>query len=309
MAAAVGRFYKSRLLQPRNSNYLQQAVNLSTSSWTKGRKNLVATIGALAGGAGALIYALDVSVKASDLAAHPPKLPWAHCGFINSYDHASIRRGYEVYKQVCSACHSMKYMFYRRLVDVCYTESDAKKEAEEIQVEDGPDDAGNYYMRPGKLSDRFPSPYPNEEAARAANNGAYPPDLSFISSARHGKENYLFHLLTGYFDAPAGHIVGEGQYYNVYFPGGNISMAKALYDDVIEYDDGTPATTSQLAKDVSAFLRWSSEPEFDVRRLYFIKLCLWGPVLLFISLYWKRFKWSTLKTQKIVIHPPAKRLK
>lgn len=85
-------------------------------------------------------------------------------------------------------------------------------------------------------------------------------------------QNYLFHLLTGYFDAPAGHIVGEGQYYNVYFPGGNISMAKALYDDVIEYDDGTPATTSQLAKDVSAFLRWSSEPEFDVRRLYFIKV-------------------------------------
>jgi len=101
-----------------------------------------------------------------------------------------------------------------------------------LQVKDGPDDTGNYYTRPGKLSDYFPSPYPNEEAARAANNGAYPPDLSYIVSARKGGEDYIFSLLTGYHDAPAGVVLREGQYFNPYFPGGAISMAQVLYNEV-----------------------------------------------------------------------------
>lgn len=154
-----------------------------------------------------------------------------------------------MYKQVCSACHSLKYIAYRNLVGVTHTEAEAKAEAEGImvslkiiylkyiseiflKVRDGPDDSGNYYDRPGKLSDYFPSPYPNEEAARAANNGAYPPDLSYIVSARHGGEDYIFSLLTGYFDAPAGVILREGQYFNPYFPGGAISMAQVLYNEV-----------------------------------------------------------------------------
>lgn len=145
---------------------------------------------------------------------------------------SSIRRGYEVYKNVCAACHSMKYIAYRNLVGVSHTEAEAKAEAEEQQFRDGPDDQGNYFMRPGKLSDYFPSPYPNEEAARAANNGAYPPDLSYIVSARHGGEDYIFALLTGYVDAPAGVVLRDGQYYNPYFAGGAISMAQALYDGV-----------------------------------------------------------------------------
>lgn len=144
----------------------------------------------------------------------------------------SVRRGYEVYKQVCSACHSMQYIAYRNLVGVSHTEAEAKAEAEQITVKDGPDDSGNYYNRPGKLSDYFPSPYPNEEAARAANNGAYPPDLSYIVSARKGGEDYIFSLLTGYNDAPAGVVLREGQYFNPYFPGGAISMAQVLYNEV-----------------------------------------------------------------------------
>lgn len=144
----------------------------------------------------------------------------------------SVRRGYEVYKQVCSACHSMQYIAYRNLVGVTHTEAEAKAEAEQITVKDGPDDTGNYYTRPGKLSDYFPSPYPNEEAARAANNGAYPPDLSYIVSARKGGEDYIFSLLTGYHDAPAGVVLREGQYFNPYFPGGAISMAQVLYNEV-----------------------------------------------------------------------------
>lgn len=145
---------------------------------------------------------------------------------------SSIRRGYEVYKQVCAACHSMRYIAYRNLVGVSHTEAEAKAEAEETQVRDGPDESGEYYMRPGKLSDYFPNPYANEEAARAANNGAFPPDLSYIVLGRKGGEDYIFALLTGYVDAPAGVVLREGQHYNPYFPGGAISMAQALYNEV-----------------------------------------------------------------------------
>lgn len=214
---------------------------------------LLTWVGLLTGGSGALIYSLEKSIEASGTEAHPPHHPWSHDGIIASLDHArwghdfvkklifwvkicfflnSVRRGYQVYKQVCAACHSMKYIAYRNLVGVSHTEAEAKAEAEESMVRDGPDDQGNYFMRPGKLSDYFPSPYPNEEAARAANNGAYPPDLSYICSARHGGENYIFALLTGYHDAPAGVVLRDGQYYNPYFPGGAISMAQALYNEV-----------------------------------------------------------------------------
>lgn len=154
---------------------------------------ILATIGAIAGGAGALALALDQSVKASDLELHPPKNPWSHQGIFSSLDHASVRRGYEVYKQVCSACHSLRFIAYRNLVGVTHTEDEAKAEAEEVMVTDGPDDTGAMFQRPGKLSDYIPGPYPNEEAARAANNGAYPPDLSYIVSARHGGNNAYTH--------------------------------------------------------------------------------------------------------------------
>lgn len=133
-------------------------------------------------------------------------------------------------------------------------------------MQDGPNEFGQMFMRPGKLSDSFPSPYPNEEAARAANNGAYPPDLSYIILARHGNEDYVFSLLTGYQDAPAGFVIGEGQHFNPYFPGGAISMAQALYNEAAEYSDGTPATASQLAKDVTTFLSWCAQPEHDGRK-------------------------------------------
>lgn len=121
-------------------------------------------------------------------------------------------------------------------------------------------------MRPGKLSDSFPSPYPNEEAARFANNGANPPDLSYIILARHGNEDYVFSLLTGYQDTPAGFTLGEGQHFNPVFPGGAISMGQTLFNEAAEYSDGTPATASQLAKDVVTFLSWCAQPEHDTRK-------------------------------------------
>lgn len=263
-------------------------------------------LGSLAVGGGALMTtALATPVFASDLILHPPKLPWSHNGPLSSLDHASIRRGYEVYKQVCAACHSMEHLYYRNLVNVIMSEEEAKAEAEEAQVEDGPNDDGEMFLRPGKLSDHFPAPYANEQKARLANNGALPPDLSYIVLARHGGENYIFSLLTGYADPPAGVKLMEGQHFNPYFPGGAIGMAQALYNEIIEYSDGTPATQSQLAKDVSTFLKWAGEPEHDVRKLYGMRAIIILGVLTAVSYYMKRHKWTVLKTKKLAFKPPS----
>ncbi|XP_030750444.1 cytochrome c1, heme protein, mitochondrial [Sitophilus oryzae] len=300
MAATVGRVCGAGLLKSKTGPCLSQISSYSTTrEWSRGKKALLGSLGVIAGGAGALIIALDKSVRASELILHPPKNPWSHNGWFNGLDHASVRRGYEVYKQVCAACHSLRYVAYRDLVGVTHTEEEAKAEAEEQLVTDGPDEAGNMFQRPGKLSDYFPSPYPNEEAARAANNGAFPPDLSYIVPARHGGEDYIFALLTGYYDAPAGVVLREGQYYNPYFPGGAISMAQALYNEVIEYADGTPATASQLAKDIGTFLKWTAEPELEDRKIMTIRAIGIFSILIVLSYYAKRFKFASLKTRKI----------
>jgi ubiquinol-cytochrome c reductase cytochrome c1 subunit len=197
----------------------------------------------------------------------------------------------------------MNFMFYRNLVGTIFSEEEAKAEAEEVQVTDGPDDTGAMFQRPGKLSDKFPRPYPNEEAAKAANNGALPPDLSFITAARHGGEDYVFSLLTGYTDPPAGVHVAEGMHYNPFFPGGSISMAQSIFNETVEFDDGTPATAAQIAKDVVTFLRWSAEPEHDDRKRMGIKIVLIGSLLTLLSFYYKRHKWTVLKSRKLAFKP------
>jgi len=270
------------------------------------KKFMMAFSAAGAVGSGAFMAALNMNpptVSANER-VKPPSLTWPHSGLFNAYDHHSLRRGYQVYKQVCSACHSMKYLCYRHLVGVTHSEAEAKAEAEEAQVKDGPDDSGEMFMRPGKLSDRFPSPYKNEQAAKAANNGAAPPDLSYITSARHYGEDYVFHLLTGYCDPPGGISGGEGQYYNPYMAGGWIAMAPPIYTEVIEYDDGTPATMSQIAKDVCCFLRWAAEPEFDDRKRIGLKFVVGFSGLFAITWYMKRHKWSVLKSRKIAYYNP-----
>ncbi|MQL95616.1 hypothetical protein Taro_028287 [Colocasia esculenta] len=163
-----------------------------------------------AGVSGILSFA---TISANDEAEHGlacPSYPWPHKGILSSYDHASIRRGHQVYQQVCASCHSMSLISYRDLVGVAYTEEETKAMAAEIEVVDGPNDEGEMFTRPGKLSDRFPQPYANEQAARFANGGAYPPDLSLITKARHDGQNYVFALLTGYRDPPAGVSVTQG---------------------------------------------------------------------------------------------------
>ena len=181
-----------------------------------------------------------------------------------------------------------------------------KAMAEENEYDTEPNSEGELEKRPGKLSDYMVAPYKNDEAARAANNGALPPDLSLIVKARHGGCNYIFSLLTGYpEEPPAGAHVQSGLYFNPYFPGTGIAMPQQLYDGLVEYEDGTPATASQMAKDVVEFLNWTAEPEADIRKKMGMKVLIVGTVLFALSVWVKRYKWSPLKTRKIVYNPPA----
>lgn len=204
---------------------------------------------------GELPFFESVSANAlADEGLHPPSYPWPNLGWFDTYDHASIRRGFQVYQEVCASCHSLQRIAWRNLVGVSHTVDEAKAMAADVEYQDGPNDEGEMFQRPGKLSDYLPSPYPNEEAARAANGGGLPPDLSLIVKARHGGADYVFSLLTGYTDPPAGVNVQEGLNFNPFFPGTQIAMGRVLFDDLVEFDDGTPATTSQMAKDVVHFL-------------------------------------------------------
>ncbi|OBZ73492.1 Cytochrome c1, heme protein, mitochondrial [Grifola frondosa] len=209
---------------------------------------------------------------------HSPQYPWSHSGLLDSFDHASIRRGYQVYREVCAACHSLDRTAWRNLVGVSHTVDEVKAMAEEVEYEDGPNDQGEMFQRPGKLSDYMPPPYPNEEAARASNSGALPPDLSLIVKARHGGADYIFALLTGYRDPPAGFEIRDDMNYNPYFPGNAIAMARVLFDGLVEYDD---------------------EPEHDERKKAGLKAVIIFSALTAVSLYVKRFKWSVIKSRKI----------
>lgn len=241
---------------------------------------------------------------AADDGLHPAAHPWAHRGIFETFDHSSIRRGYQVYREVCSACHSLDRIAWRNMVGVSHTVDEVKAMAEEVEYQDGPNDEGEMFERPGKLADYMPPPYANDEAARAGNAGALPPDLSLMVKARHGGADYVYSLLTGYVDPPPGVNVPEGMNYNPYFPGGGIAMARVLYDGLVEYDDGTPATTSQMAKDVTSFLAWTSEPELDERKKMGMQAVIILSTLTAISLYVKRFKWTVIKNRKLCEYFP-----
>lgn len=236
---------------------------------------------------------------------HPTKYPWVHEQYTKTFDHQALRRGFQVYREVCASCHSLARIPYRSLVGVTHTVDEAKAMAEENEYDTEPNDEGEIEKRPGKLSDYLPSPYKNDEAARAANNGALPPDLSLMVKARHGGCDYIFNLLTGYpEEPPAGAVVQEGLNFNPYFPGTGIAMARVLYDGLVEYEDKTPASTSQMAKDVTEFLNWAAEPEMDERKKMGMKVLIISSALFAISVWVKRYKWTPIKTRKIVYNPP-----
>jgi len=218
----------------------------------------------------------------SATAALPPEpQAWGFAGPLGTFDRAALQRGYQVYREICSACHSMKYVAFRNLSQPGgpeFSEDEVKALAAEFIIEDGPDEFGDSFERPGRASDYFPSPYRNDNEARASNGGAYPPDLSLITKARANGQNYLYKILTGYTDPPADFKLSVGTEYNPYFEGRQIAMSQPLFDEMVEYADGTPATLDQMSRDVVEFLTWAAEPELEARKAMAI------PSLLYLAL-------------------------
>lgn len=223
---------------------------------------------------------------------HIPDTRFSFDGIFGTYDRASAQRGFQIYKEVCANCHAMHLLSYRNLRALGLTEAQVAAIAATVQIQDGPNDEGQMFERPGRPSDRFRSPFANPQAARAANNGALPPDLSVIAKARAGGADYLYALLTGYGDPPAGVTVMEGMNYNRYFPGHQIAMAAPLNEGQVEFSDGTPSTLENMARDVSTFLQWAAEPELEERRAMGIKIILFLTVLAGLAYAVKRKIWA-----------------
>lgn len=247
-------------------------------------------------GAAAAAIWTSVALAGPALAAgEAQKLPsqhWSFSGMFGTYDRAALQRGFQVYKEVCSACHSARLLSYRNLVNLGFSEDEVKAIAAGYEVTDGPNDQGEMFKRPARPSDRFVSPFPNEEAARAANNGANPPDLSLITKARVGGADYIHALLTGYATPPAGVTVPPGMNYNTYFPGHMIAMAAPLSDGAVTFADNTKATPAQMAHDVATFLTWAAEPEMEARKRTGIKVILFLIVLSGLLYAVKRKVWK-----------------
>ena len=228
-------------------------------------------------------------------APKPPAQNWSMGGLFGTFDRASAQRGLQVYKEVCAACHGLRLVAFRNLEGIGLSDQEIRALAAQRQVRDGPNDTGEMFERPGRPSDRMRGPFANEQAARAANNGAYPLDLSVITKARKDGWNYVYALLTGYTDPPAGVQMMSGMNYNTYFPGHQIAMAAPLVDDRVTYADGTKATVSQMARDVTTFLAWAAEPELEARRAMGVKIILFLLVLTVLAYMVKRKIWADLK--------------
>jgi ubiquinol-cytochrome c reductase cytochrome c1 subunit len=224
-------------------------------------------------------------------------LKWTFQGILGYYDRASLKRGFQVYNEVCAACHSMNLLTYRKLKDIGFSEGEVKTIAETKTVRDGPNDEGDMFDRPGKLKDKFVSPYPNKKAAIAA-NGAYPPDLSLLTKAyaHSGGPDYVYSLLTGYEEAPVDFVVPDGKYYNKYIDGHIIAMPPPLSsDDLVTYADGTTATIDQMSRDVSNFLQWTAEPELENRKKMGFKFMVFLSLTTIISYIIKKRIWRDVK--------------
>ena len=230
----------------------------------------------------------------------PIKVNWSFKELTGKFDRASLQRGFQVYKEVCSSCHSMQYLSYRNLGEPGgpeFTQEEVKAIAASVEIEDGPDSQGEMFTRPGKPSDKFKSPYPNVEASTVANGGAYPPDMSVLVKARPGGADYMYSVLMGYEEPPAGMKLDDGVYYNKYMIGQKIKMASPLLEGIVEYSDGTEATVDQMAKDVTTFLAWAAEPELEVRHKLGIKVIIYL-LLLTILVYLSMKKiWSRIDSE------------
>jgi ubiquinol-cytochrome c reductase cytochrome c1 subunit len=255
----------------------------------KGKTIMMSTLKTLAAALLASLSFGTAALAAGDYPINKPRhVEWSFAGPFGHYDEQQLQRGLKVYKEVCSACHGIKRVAFRTLADLGYSDEQVKALAAEYTVMDGPNADGEMFERPAIPSDNWPSPYPNKEAAQAANNGAYPPDFSLLAKARAVERgfptfifdiftmyaelgpDYIYSLLTGYGQEIPEHYadqIADGTYFNPYFKGGPaLAMAQPLYDDSVTFDDGTPATIDQMSQDVTAFMMWAAEPKLEERK-------------------------------------------
>ncbi len=228
------------------------------------------------------------------------KTDWSFKGLFGKFDRASLQRGYQVYTEVCAACHSMKYLSYRNLAEKGGPEfsiAEAKAIAASFEVTDGPNADGEMFTRAAKLSDKFVMPYENEKAAQAANGGAYPPDMSVLVKARGGGVDYIYSLLQGYDEAPTGMKLDEGVHYNKYMYGNKIKMAAPLSNGIIEYGDGTEASVEQMSKDVTTFLMWAAEPHLEARHRMGFKAIVYLIILTTLVYFSMKRIWSRIESE------------
>ena len=256
----------------------------------------------------------------------PPMQHWSFSGPFGMYDPEQLQRGFKIYREVCSTCHSMKLLSFRNLADAggpSFTEAQAAAVAASFQVTDGPNDSGQMFQRPGKISDYFPSPFANDQAARAALGGGLPPDMSTLAKARTYDEpfpgfiidaftmyqeqgpDYIHAILNGYTDAPAGFPLAPGTFYNKYFPGHAIHMPPPLKDGQVQYTDGTPQTLDQYGRDVAAFLMWASEPKLDERKRLGFQVMIFLFVFAGLLYFTKKRVWHAVELHPELEQPRA----
>ena len=252
-------------------------------------KNLLAAMSIAAIGWG---FASQASAAGADVELLTKE--WPHAGPFGKFDRPAAQRGFQIYREVCSGCHSLNFIAFRNLEDLGFSADEVKALAAEYEITDGPDDAGDMFERPGKPSDYLPAPFPNENAARASNGGALPPDLSLITKARAQGADYLYSLMQGYEDPPAGFELGEGMNYNAYFPGHQIAMFPPLSEGLVEYTDGTEATVEQMASDIVTFLSWAAEPTLEQRKGMGLKVMIFLVVLSGLLYATKRKVWANI---------------
>ena len=243
-----------------------------------------------------LVFVLSIFLAWPALAAGGAveliKRDWSFSGPFGTFDKAAMQRGFQVYREVCAGCHSMKYIAFRNFADLGYNDAEIKAIAAEYEVADGPDDEGEMFMRPGIPADRMPSPYPNDNAARAGNGGALPPDLSLIAKARANGPDYLYSLLVGYKDAPSGMAVPDGMYFNNAYSGNLIAMPQPLYGDDVTFADGADASIEAMSADLTQFLMWAAEPKLEVRKRIGVAVVFFLSIFVILSILAKRRVWA-----------------
>ena len=219
---------------------------------------------------------------------------WSFSGPFGTFDKAALQRGLQAYREVCAGCHSMKLIAFRNFADLGYNENEIKALAAQYDVEDGPNDDGDMFTRPGIAADRIPAPYANDNAARAGNNGALPPDLSLIAKARANGPDYLYSLLTSYKEAPPNTNVPEGMYYNTAYSGQLIAMPQPLYGDDVTYADGADTSIDAVSADLVQFLMWAAEPKMETRKRIGVAAVFFLSVFLIFTILAKRRVWADI---------------